>query len=242
MTTVAVAILDRDDWQANTDIIVVVDTRRRTLTWIPRDLWSPRHADRINRAFAIGGGPALLDSLRELGFPCRGLICLRRRASEKLLEDVRVSVPVGERLEFWYPLHPTRPIEEGRKQIAFLPPAEELSGERLHQWIGARLMVGRAGSDLYRLARQQTLLRAMLAAGIDFARAAADPELVSIAGTDPRPQLAAVRADWTMATFDAVKDATIDGKAVLLPVGERRSAWRRLRDAVRGRSRTRSAT
>ncbi|MBL8837599.1 MAG: LCP family protein, partial [Alphaproteobacteria bacterium] len=165
----AVAVLDRDDWRSNTDIIVAVDTRRRSLTWIPRDLWSPRHADRINRAFAIGGGPALLAGLRELGFPCRGLICLRRRASEAALEGVRVTVPVGERLDFWYPLHPTRPIEEGRKQISFAPPAEELTGERLHQWIGARMMVGRAGSDLFRIARQQTLLKAMLAAGVDFA-------------------------------------------------------------------------
>ncbi|WFP61834.1 MULTISPECIES: hypothetical protein [unclassified Mesorhizobium] len=39
VTAVVVAILDRDNWTANTDIIVVVDVARRRLTWVPRDLW-----------------------------------------------------------------------------------------------------------------------------------------------------------------------------------------------------------
>ncbi|AZO31160.1 MULTISPECIES: hypothetical protein [unclassified Mesorhizobium] len=40
-SAVVVAILERDNWTANTDVIVAVDVARRRLTWVPRDLWSP---------------------------------------------------------------------------------------------------------------------------------------------------------------------------------------------------------
>ncbi|WP_027165626.1 hypothetical protein [Mesorhizobium sp. WSM3224] len=59
MAAVVVAIGDRDNWDANTDIIVVADVSRRRLTWVPRDLWSPLISDRVNAAFAIGGGRLL---------------------------------------------------------------------------------------------------------------------------------------------------------------------------------------
>ena len=178
MTSAVVAILDRDDWGANTDIIVVADAAARRLTWIPRDLWSPKSNDRVGRAFAIGGGSLLLAALGELGFPCDGLLCLRRSASEAVLAAVSVTVPVSEPLDFWYPLQPTAPIESGRKAISFRPPSEHLSGERVHQWIGARLMIDRSGSDLFRLRRQAVLLRVLLSQGFDFRRAIADPELL----------------------------------------------------------------
>ncbi|TIT89124.1 MAG: hypothetical protein E5W55_25135 [Mesorhizobium sp.] len=41
MAAVVVATLERDNWTANTDVIVAVDVARRRLTWVPRDLWSP---------------------------------------------------------------------------------------------------------------------------------------------------------------------------------------------------------
>ena len=56
MSAVVVAILDRDGWTANTDVIVIADASKRRLTWVPRDLWSPMINDRINAAFTHGGG------------------------------------------------------------------------------------------------------------------------------------------------------------------------------------------
>lgn len=217
--TVVVAILDRDDWQANTDIIVIANPTAKTLTWLPRDLWSPRLNNRINSAFALGGGELVLAALADLGFPAQSLLCLRRAATEGALADVAVTVPVFEPLDFWYPLHPTRPIEEGRKAISFRPPQELLSGERLHQWMGARTMINRSGSDLLRLKRHPILLRALLASRFDFETILADPALVQMMGKDPIAVLSKVNAAWTMSVFDTVKDATIDGKEVLLRRG-----------------------
>ena len=222
MTVVAVAILDRDSWDANTDIIVVADPEHRRLTWVPRDLWSPGAKDRIGRAFALGGGRVLIAALNELGFPCVGLLCLRRGATESALGQLTVTVPVTEPLDFWYPLSPTRPIEEGRKAVSFNPPQEALSGERLHQWIGARTMVHRAGSDLDRLARQQVLVRQMLATGVDFRTVLSDPQLVQTVGEPVLPVLSKIDQSWSMITFDAVDFATIDGKQVLVRRAEQR--------------------
>lgn len=229
MTAVVVAVLDRDAWDANTDVIVVVDDRRRRLTWVPRDLWSPLIGDRVNKAFALGGGDLLLGCLAGLGFRCSGALTLRRSATEAALDRVSLVVPVTERLEFWYPAEPTRPIEEGRKAIAFDPPAETLDGERIHQWLGARTMIGRPGSDLMRCDRQQVFLRALMGQGFDFTAVLADPERYRVAGADPLPVLAQVTAGWGMRTFRRVRDATLDGKAVLVRLGRFGWAVRRVR-------------
>ena len=123
--------------------IGVVDLRRRRLVWIPRDVWCDTLRDRINRAFAMGGHQALMDGLAHIGFPVDQSLCLRRRATEEALEGVRVHVRVKKRLQFWYPLSPTTPIEDGRKPIDFVPPLEILSGERF-SGIGARYARDRA--------------------------------------------------------------------------------------------------
>jgi GT2 family glycosyltransferase len=211
-----VAILDRDNWNANTDIIVVANWNTRRLTWVPRDLWSPLAGNRINAAFAKGGGKLLMSALDELGFPVDSLLCLRRAATEAALAEVDVTVPVNEPLDFWYPLDPNLPIESGRKQISFRPPEERLSGERLHQWIGARTALDAGGNDLRRLRRQCILLKVLLTVGFDFRRALQDPRLIFISGQDPLPLLADVGPQWSMTVFDQVANATIDGKAVLL--------------------------
>jgi hypothetical protein len=56
--------------------------------------------------------------------------------------DVLVVADPAARSLVWIPrdlwLSPQRPIEEGKRRIVFKPPFEELSGERIHQWIGAR--------------------------------------------------------------------------------------------------------
>ncbi len=214
---VAVAILDRDDWSANTDVIVLVDPVMRHLTWVPRDLWVPSLNDRINAAFARGGGEQLMAALAELRLgEAEGVLCLRRSATEAALDGLDLTVPVSEPMEFWYPLTPTRPIEEGRKRIAFRPPAERLSGERLHQWLGARTPVTGAGSDLHRIERQQQFVAALLATPFDFAKVLADPSRITTTGRDPLPVLRQIRPDWHCCLFDSVSDATIDGKAVLV--------------------------
>jgi hypothetical protein len=175
MTATVVAILDRDEWSANTDIIVVADDHRRRLTWVPRDLWSNRLHGRINRAVSRGGCTELICALAEFGFVCDAGLVLRRSATEAALASVTVTVTVSRRLDFWYPLAPTLALEDGRKQISFSPPAELLSGERIHQWIGARKLVDGRGSDLSRLRRQHVFLRALLRQGFDFRSAIVAP-------------------------------------------------------------------
>jgi hypothetical protein len=91
---------------------------------------------------------------------------------------------------------------------------ERLSGERLHQWVGARYAVDGVSSDLHRLARQGVLLRALLQQGADFSLVLADPALVTIEG-DPLSVLSQVRAVWQMRVFDRVRDETIGKRMVL---------------------------
>ncbi|MGT2468238.1 hypothetical protein ACVOMV_31020 [Mesorhizobium atlanticum] len=76
-----------------------------------------------------------------MGFAAQSAVCLRRGATEAALTGASVGVPIHEPLDFWYPLTPTSRLEDGRRQVSFRPPDETLSGERLHQWIGARTMV-----------------------------------------------------------------------------------------------------
>lgn len=140
MSTV-VTIMDRESWQANTDNIVVVDPLHEMLLWVPRDLWCECLGDRINRAFAVGGHELLRAALAEHRVEAAEGLCLRREATEQALRDVTVTVPIKNRLAFWYPLEPQRPLEEGRKLVVFEPPEERLQGERIHQWIGARYPV-----------------------------------------------------------------------------------------------------
>ena len=88
-------------------------------------------------------------------------------------------------MEFWYPLTPTSPIREAKKRIVFEPPIEKLSGERLHQWLGARRRIDKPSDDRGRIVRQQELVAVALGEGIDFRRFIADPETVR--GARPRP-------------------------------------------------------
>jgi hypothetical protein len=238
LAAAVVAILDRDNWDANTDIIVVADVSRRRLTWVPRDLWSPLINDRINAAFAIGGGRLLLDALAQLGFAAQSAVCLRRGATEAALAGASVRVPIRDPLDFWYPLTPTSRLEDGRRQVSFRPPGETLSGERLHQWIGARTMVDGQGTDFHRMRRQIVFLRALIAQGFDFRPVLEDPELARITGEDPLPLLARVGVNWSMQVHDWVDDAVIDGRMVLVPRKPKpwwRRQLRRLRDRLKGK-------
>ena len=215
MATV-VSIMDRSEWTANTDNIVVVDAQQQSLTWIPRDLWSPRLHNRVNAAFKLGGHPMLCAALVEQGFPAAESLCLLRDAVTDALRETSVLVPVEEHLRFWYPMAPDLEIEDGRKQVEFSPPTEELSGERIHQWIGARYAVTGPSSDLFRIARQQVLVRRLLEDGFDFTRALANPQSVSSTGASALDELREVRGDWRYEVIDDVVPEKIDGMAVLV--------------------------
>src|SRR6185437_11556032 len=118
---------------------------------------------------------------------------------------------VPARMEFDYPLAPTRPIEEGRKRIAFDPPLAVLEGERIHQWLGAR-----GGSDLHRLERQKVFLRRLLERGFDFRLFLARPEWAQCSGPPALAELALVRPDWAFDTLSPLTPQRIDGKLVLV--------------------------
>jgi hypothetical protein len=229
-----VSITDRDDWE-RTDAVVVVDPKRRRLLWIPRDLWSQVVGDRVNRAFALGGHELLIDALAEFGLKVSASICVRRTAVTRVLEGVRLTVPVSRQLRFWYPLHPLESLEDGRKLIVFAPPQELLEGERIHQWLGARAAVDPVPGvlpDLARIERQQVFVRRLLEDGFRFAELLEDPTFVSVSGgTRALADLALVEPSWRLRTFDAVRPATIEGKEVLVP--DRPARIRHLRRLVR---------
>jgi hypothetical protein len=218
-----VSVMDRRGWGANTDNIVVVDPARRTLTWIPRDLWSPMLGNRINTAFRHEKHATLRAALAEHGVYVSDGLCLQREAVANALRDVSVEIPVPKQLRFWYPLEPEHDIQDGRKLVEFDAPSEVLRGERIHQWIGARYDVaGVDGSDLTRIRRQQVLVRRLLEDAFDFSRALADPKLVSITGDGALDDLGGVNAQWHFAVMDDnLVVETIDGKSVLVRVAPR---------------------
>jgi anionic cell wall polymer biosynthesis LytR-Cps2A-Psr (LCP) family protein len=211
-----VSVMDRDAFTANTDNIVVVDPDARTLTWVPRDLWCAGIENRVNKAFALGGHRLLIAALAEHRLRVQNSICLDRYAVERGLEGAVIPIQVPERMEFWYPLEPTMEIEEGRKRVVFESGLAHLSGERLHQWLGARYAVATAGSDLDRIDRQQRLLAVMLGLGFDFRRFLASPESVRTSSEAAIEEVSRVEAGWRFETIGPLVPARIDGKEVLL--------------------------
>lgn len=208
---VAVAVMDRAEFTARTDIIVVVDPDRRSLLWVPRDLWCECLEDRINTAFRRGGSDLLRTALGEHGIFVDATLCLSRTASENALARVRVMVPVPFELRFDYPQTPTSRIEDGSKTVVFSPPIEVLAGERVHQWIG-----GRSGHDLHRIGRQQVLLRRLLEQGFDFGRAIIDRSLVAISDSAVLETLAQVEPTWQLDVVGDLAPQLINGDDVLV--------------------------
>lgn len=223
-----VGIMDRDAWTARTDNIVVVDARHQRLVWIPRDLWSPAVGDRVNEAYARGGHPLLQAAARECGLPAASSIVLLRSAAEHALAGLRVTVPVPVTRRYWYPLEPTKRLQDGAKLVSFEAPEALLAGERVHQWIGARKSADTPAPrlpDLDRIQRQQVLLRRLLEEGFPFTKALDDPARVALSDPGALPPLAAVRPGWRMELFDRVEPVTIDGKMVLRRRSHLRPRW-----------------
>ena len=231
MATV-VSVMDRDGFDQRTDNIVVVQPRKRRLLWVPRDVWCDHTGDRINGAFKHGGHEGLIDGLGSLGIAGDHSICVPRRAVEEVLADVTVTVPVAEQMRFWYPSSPTTRLQDGRKPVDFDPPHELLSGERIHQWLGARKArdPGVRGTDLGRIERQQIFVRALMRQRFDFAAVLDGPHRSSLSHPDLLDDLRRVRRWWRFACADQVEDLTLeDGRAVLrlLSPEPKPPRWRR---------------
>jgi hypothetical protein len=234
--SVAVAVLDRDDPSACTDNIAVVDAGNALVTSIPRDLWCECLQARINAAHARGGAALLMAALLEHGYRVEGVLLLFRAAVENALREVQVEVPVDLPLRFLYPRVPRARLEDGAKEVRFDPPSEWLSGERLHQWLGARRVPNGAGSDLDRIRRQQVLVRRLLEDGFDFHSVLADEQLHRWTGPKiARDELAQVRSDWFFEVFDDVVPKNIAGQSVL--VSRRGPRYSVLRTPLQGQRR-----
>jgi len=65
-------------------------------------------------------------------------------------------------------LHRHTLIEDGKKIIEFKAPSEILSGDRFHEWIGARYSINRDATDFDRIYRQEILLTEIIKNKIDF--------------------------------------------------------------------------
>ncbi len=217
MSTV-LAVMDRPGWGANTDNIVVAYPRSRRLVWVPRDLWVDVFGKRVNGLYARVGADGLLWALRAAGVRADHVVCLEREAAETLLADVEVEVEVREPLRFWYPLSPQSPLEEGRKEVSFDPPSERLSGERIHQWLGARLGADdHRGGDFARIARQQAFASALLSQGFSAAGLLTErPDLFKVSDERAIAELAGITPAWRMTTLGGMAPMTIRGRKVLL--------------------------
>jgi len=218
MATV-VGVMDRYNWFDRTDVIVVVDPAHRTLTWVPRGLPCPhanfaRQGWRIlNAAFngaftqctALGlrekqmaGHKNLLAALSAYGIRVQHSLVVARHGTEWLAQGVDVVVPVSRREIYWYPLKPTMDIHtQGRKRVVFNPPSERLRGERVHQWVGARV----GGSDFGRLRRQRVLVGKLLDVGFPFRKIMEHPEWLSASDPGAYADLRAVGPRWETQLF-----------------------------------------
>lgn len=209
--------MDRPGFEANTDVIVIADLVAERLTWVTRDLYSELVGDRINTAYAGGGQALLKHALRQLGFEAERSICLTPAAVARGFEALGdVVVPVRRPYRFAYPVDRMRSIREpgNRMEIGFEPLAERLSGERLHQWVGARKEIGGPGGDLPRLGRQQVLVAVLLGERRDLSAFIADPAEHRIHGDGVIEDLARIDATWELRRFDRLRPARIDGRLV----------------------------
>lgn len=234
LPAVAVGVMDRDGWDANTDILAVVDPVRRRVVSIPRDVWSEAVDFRINFAWAKGGPDLLRRALAELGFQVDEAVCFQRSAVSRVLDTVDVTVPVDQRRAYMYPADPLTDLRFNPAVVArFDPPSERLTGIRVHQWIGARYpLVGPSG-DLDRMRRQQILVKAMLDQGVDWSAFVADPDGHVATSRRAFDTLRTVRSDWRFEAFEKIVPVTIRGAHVFL----RATPGRRLRRGVRSLAR-----
>jgi anionic cell wall polymer biosynthesis LytR-Cps2A-Psr (LCP) family protein len=202
--------MDGPSFERNTDVIVVASPRERMLTWVPRDLWSEEQGLRINAAYARGGHDALVAALAEQGLAVEHSICLRPDGIRPALEGVTITMPIRRPEELRY----------AGEWMRFEPPVEELSGERIHAWIGARMRREDPPPgwlpDLDRIRRQQELVAVLLGERFDFSRFVAPGLPVEVSGEAALNELAQVQWAWTFLTIADVEPAEIAGQEVLI--------------------------
>ena len=164
--------MDRNSWSARTDVIIIINPILKKITWIPRDIYIKLINTRINCAFSKGQHELLIKCLKEININVKYSLCLLPDIIELFLNEIneiKINIPITR--EYYYPLNRLDEIEKGKKIISFNYPCEILSGERLHQWIGARYAVkpyGIIGTDLDRINRQQVLIKEILKNNLKF--------------------------------------------------------------------------
>lgn len=126
----------------------------------------------------------MIKAVKDLGFDAKSSIVLKKDQTQDFLRKVQVTVPVPCYMEYLYPLSIDHKIEEGYKKINFTPPREYLTGERIHQWIGARYhkndgFYQRDLPDIDRIHRQQIFLKEFLKGDFNFSVLNLEKENVS---------------------------------------------------------------
>ncbi len=226
-TAISIVVMDRNAWTANTDIIVIIIPNKKTLLWVPRDLYCELINNRINKAYCKGRAELFLKSINsyDFDFNVTNCVCLFPSAIEKYIDKIKsIEVPVNIKREFKYPLHRHKPIEEGFKIITFNEPSETLTGDRFHEWIGARYAVnpkGFIGTDFDRIYRQQILVKEILKKNIDIIDNN-DIDYINnsqdIRGLDINVIniLKTVDSTWSFNTIDKLVSKRINNKLVLV--------------------------
>lgn len=161
------------DDHRNTDIIIVLDPMMKKLTWIPRDVFSYRINHRINAAFSHGGHRCFIDAVKRLGFDkISHSVCIPMDTCKKVFSGIELYVDIPKEIEYYYPIKLFEPIENGHKIIRFEPPGESLKGERIHQFLGARIQVDPSKHTLFgdfeRIERQQVFFKSLIREGFNF--------------------------------------------------------------------------
>lgn len=222
MRTVVIGIMDRDHWEARTDVIIIADPLKKTLTWVPRDLYASEISDRINAAFSIGGGKNLINSLNQIKKNIKFCVCVLPKVIQKYIDKIGsivVQVPIN--MEFYYPLKRDTPIENGKRIVKFNAPQESLSGDRIHEWIGARYGIGKRTKyydDFGRIRRQKILMRQLLDQGFNFYIDDVNPDDIRGLCGGSIFTLRNIDKTWTLRHISIKNfvDEIIDKKAVLV--------------------------
>ena len=214
--SIVIAITDCNDWRGRTDNIVVVNSFSKILVWIPRDLWSNVVQFRINAAFSYGGHELLIKAVKEIGFLVKNSICVWPFAIAKILNKLEIKVPVRNKMAFYYP---RKPFEKGGgyELIYFNPPFEILSGERIHQWIGARFSAykDKSFNDLDRIRRQRIFIQEMIKQKIDLSFNIDE----GVSSSDLNKCIDEIRQiddTWKTAMFNSFEKRKINGAFVLV--------------------------
>lgn len=114
--SIVVCVMDRNGYNNNTDIIVIVDSEKKSIYWIPRDLYSPRIKRKINAAYCKVGPNGLKNCLKDLNIYVKECVCLLPLFIEQAIKIInKIIVPVEENEKYYYPLHRHKPIEKGKK-------------------------------------------------------------------------------------------------------------------------------